>query len=156
MLSPTDPRWHQLRTDYSAARKFLPALERLSSNPAEAPKIAEEFWSENYVCHQFTVYETTVAVVPHFINAAGRLPPENRRELLESAGFFALLLGVPLAASEQIRPPADVVEAYESSVVRARLLTAETLNGSWDEFQLARLMTAMAGFQGHQRLGILI
>jgi hypothetical protein len=95
VLSLDDPRWHDLWTGYSAARRFLPALRRLADDPAAYPGVVHEFHSENYVCHQCSVYHTTLAVVPHFVHAAGRLPPGDRGELLAAAGFYALLLNAP-------------------------------------------------------------
>jgi len=70
MLGLDDPRWHTLRTHYSKAREFLPALRRLLADPTQGPFVANEFGVENHVCHQYTVYETTVAVVPYFIRAS--------------------------------------------------------------------------------------
>jgi hypothetical protein len=156
ILALDDPRWHQLRTGYSPARKFLPALARLQQNPAEAPQIVGEFLDDNHVCHQYTVYETTVAVVPHFIHAARWLPAANRRELLEAAGFYALLLGVPLVADKYINVPPDIAAAYDQAVQDGRTLTGETLACAWNEKELSRLLTAVVGFQGHRRLGTML
>jgi hypothetical protein len=156
VLPLDDPRWHQLKTGYSPARNFLPALARLQQNPAEAPQIVQEFVNDNHVCHQYTVYETTVAVVPHFIHAARQLPPASRRELLAAAGFYALLLGVPLVADNYINVPPDVAAAYDQAVLGGRRLTGETLGCPWNEKDLAGLLTAVAGFQGHRRLGTVI
>ena len=151
MLALDDARWHQLRTGYSPAYKFLPALVHLQQNPAGAPQIVQLFLDENHVCHQYTVYETTVAVVPHFIYAARRLPAANRRELLSAAGFYAMLLGVPLVADEFINVPPDIAIGYDQAVLEGWILTGETLACPWKEKELAGLLVAVAGFQGHQR-----
>jgi len=78
----------------------------------------------------------------------------NRRELLEEAGFYALLIGVPLMADTSL--PSDVVAAYDQAVLDGRRLTGETIACPWNEKQLAGLLVAMAGFQGQQRLGTLL
>ncbi|MBM3978832.1 MAG: hypothetical protein FJ304_00840 [Planctomycetes bacterium] len=161
MLSLDDPRWHELWTGYSVASRFLPALRRLWEDPTTAKQVVSEFDSENYVCHQCSVYHTTLAVIPHFIYAAGRLPPGQRRELLSSAGLDALLLGVPFGAREEMpEPPEWLVADYDSAVRDAVPLTCEALvvppSGPDAERDRLQLMAALAGFQGQHRLGCLL
>lgn len=161
MLSLDDPRWHELWTGYSLPSKFLPALRRLHDDVATAPSVVSEFDSENYVCHQCSVYHTTLAVVPHFVHAAGRLPPSQRDRLLSSAGLYALLLGVPFGAREGMpEPPGWLVADYERAVRDAVPLTGEALvvppTGADAECDRLRLMSALAAFHGQHRLGCLL
>jgi hypothetical protein len=161
VLSIDDPRWHDLWTAYSAPRRFLPALGRLWDNPAAGRAVAHEFTAENYVCHQCSVYHTTLAVVPHFVRAAARVSPGERRELLATAGFYALLLGVPLRPERDWpEPPGWLVEDYHTAVQDARSLTGEAmaapLAGADPERDQLGLMAGLAGFHGQRRVGWLL
>lgn len=162
MLSLDDPRWHDLWTGYSAPRKFLPALGRLLNDAASAPGVVDEFNMENYVCHQYSVYHTTLAVVPHFVQAAGRLPPADRGELLGTAGFYALLLSAPPPYAPQFRPPPNwLVADYERAVQTALPLIGEALaappkSGPDPERSRLLLMAGLAGFHGQWRVGVLL
>lgn len=160
VLSLDDPRWYELRGGYSRPDRYLPALRRLSVDPAAGPSVVGEFNRENYVCHQYSVYQATLAVVPHFVHAAGRLPPPGRSELLSAAGFYALLLGVPFASREVPDPPPDLVADYERAVRAALPLAGEALaappSGADSERDMLRLMAAVAGFRGQSRVGVLL
>lgn len=161
MLPLDDPRWNTLWIGYAAPNRFLPALVRLRDEPSTYPAILHEFHSENYVCHQGAVYHTTLAVVPHFVHAAGRLPPSDRGDLLAAAGFYALLLNAPPPESPRMpSPPAWLVADYDQAVRAALSLTAEALaappSGSDPERDRLRLMAGLAGFHGQWRVGVLL
>ncbi len=161
MLLLNDPRWYDLWTGYSAARRFLPALGRLWDDPAAYLGVVHEFHSENYVCHQYSVYHTTLAVVPHFVHAASRLPPGDRGELLAAAGFYALLLSAPPPSAPRMPPPPEwLVADYEEAVRAALPLTGEALaappSGPDPERGRLRLMAGLAGFHGQWRVGVLL
>jgi hypothetical protein len=163
MLPLDDPRWHELWTSYSRASEFLPALQRLWDNPATYHAVLHEFALENHVCHQFSVYHTTLAVVPHFVHAAGRLPPKDRGELLTTAGFYALLLGVPLQKNTPdlpVVPPSYLEADYDRAVQAAIPLTCEALavppSGADPEQSRLQLMAGLAGFHGQRRVGVLL
>ena len=161
MLPLDDPRWHELWTGYSAAHRFLPALRRLADDPLTFPSVLSEFDSENYVCHQCSVYHTTLAVVPHFVHAAGRLPPADRGELLAAAGFYALLLAAPPPDAPRMPSPPEWLAADYDRAVRAALpLAGEALaappGGADPERGRLHLMAGLAGFHGQWRVGVLL
>jgi hypothetical protein len=154
MLSLDDPRWYELQSDYSGPHKFLPALRRLAANPASAPGVVREFEEHDYVCHQRCPCQTALAVVPHFIHAAGRLPPPARVNLLGAAGFYALLIGVPAEAVGGMALPGWLADDYHQAVRDALPLTGEALaaapSGEDPEADQLRLMMALAAFHGRR------
>ena len=155
MLALDDPRWHTLRTGYTRAEKFLPLLRRMAEDPDSTTVVCDEFVLEQYVCHQGDVYETTVAVVPHFLRAASLLSPRARQPLLWYLGFPVSQLGSPLSPAPglmTIDPPTDVVAAYNEAMSRGVTLTLDSLSCEWGEQELLGLMVALAAFRGQRRL----
>jgi hypothetical protein len=154
MLTLDDPLWQTLRTSYSRPNKFLPVLRRLQESPELADQVASEFDSENYVCHQATVYETTVAVVPHFVRAASLLSPTQRRRILESAGTYCIFItGHRKCGIKEFDPPAVVWEYYRQSLQEGARLTAESLLIPMEDRELMLLMSALAGFLEQRHVG---
>lgn len=157
MLPLDDPLWNKLRTTYSKPGTFLPSLKRLADDPTSADAVCEEFASNNYVCHQGGVFETTIAVVPYFIDAAARLAPAQRLRLLQNAGLWSILIANHLgAASADFDPPTVVLEDYKKCLPLAARLTAETFLMPHDEVDLLLLMSALAGFLGQNRVANLL
>lgn len=152
-----DRRWRRLKRAYSRPDDFLPSLAELEADPQQAARIAEEFAVENHVCHQFGPSETTVAVVPHFVRAAGRVSAPHRGRILEEVGYYATLLGVPLPPdSRHLRPDAEVRAAYDKAVCVAVGLFAEVLALPCSELEAVVRWAAMAGLQGHTRLATVL
>lgn len=148
-----DPRWRRLRKAYSPPAAFLPLLAELDADPQKASRIAELFGDENHVCHQFGTSEVTVAVVPHFVRAAGRVSTPNRARILIEVGYYATLLGVPFpTGSKHIRPDTQIRDAYDAAIRTAAALFAEVLTLPCDESEAVARWAAMAGLQGHTRL----
>jgi hypothetical protein len=132
-------------------------LVELEAAPEQAARIAGAFADGNLVCHQFGVAEVTVAVIPHFIRAASRVPAAGRGCILTEAGYYATLLGVPLPPdSKHFRPPADVRVGYDRAVPVACALLAEVLALPHDEAEAVSLSAAMAGLHGHRRLATML
>jgi hypothetical protein len=161
LLSLDDPRWKDLRTrPFSGPEKFLPALKRLLSNPTAARSVVTEFAEHYYVCHQAAIEETALAVVPHFINAASQLRPADRRELLITAGWYALLIGVPALSIGGIDSPEWLVNDYHAAIREALPLTGETLavtlSGQDPERTQLELMAALAAFHGQRTAWVLL
>lgn len=161
MLPLDDPRWYELQTGYAAANRFLPALRRLWADPTAAPAVVEEFNVWNYVSHQCGVYHTTLAVVPHFVHAAGRLPPGERGPLLATAGFYALLVSAPPPHATTMAPPPTWLAAdYDRAVQAALPLIGEALtapsSGTDPDRDRLRLMAGLAGFHGQWRVGVML
>lgn len=116
MLPLDDHQWTELRTAYSKPEKFKPWLKRLADDPASADAVCEEFNSNNFVCHQGGVFETTVACVPYFVHAASRLQPEQRLRLLQTAGMWSNLINNhTAAASADFDPPMIVLDDYRNA-----------------------------------------
>jgi hypothetical protein len=160
MLSLDDPRWYEVRArPYHGPDKFLPALRQLVANPVSAPAVVREFEENDYVCHQRCVDETALAVVPHFIHAAERLPPAARADLLGAAGFYALLIGVPAGPIGRVDPPDWLAADYHRAVWDALPLTGEALAappaGKDPEYEQLRLMMALAAFHGRRAAWVL-
>jgi hypothetical protein len=117
--------------------------------------VVQEFTENDYVCHQRTVYETTLAVVPHFVHAAGRLPTTDRARLLGTAGWYALLIGVPAGDMNYLtRQPQWLLDDYHQAVRDALPLTGEALaappGGNDPEAEQLELMAALAAFHGRR------
>jgi hypothetical protein len=162
MLALVDPRWYELRavSPHISPDEFLPLLRELRDNPTSAPWVIAEFSDKGYVCDQMAVAETTLAVVPHFIDAASKLPPIKRTGLLSLAGWYALLLGVPARAIGGVDPPVWLVADYHQAVQEALPLTGESLAappaGNDPEGDQLKLMAALAAFHGRRIAWVLV
>lgn len=162
MLPLDDPLWHELRkiSPNSRPQQYLLALRRLRANPASASEVVAEFSDQGYVCDQMAVVETTLAVVPHFIDAASKLPPIKRIGLLSLAGWYTLLLGVPAKAIGGVDPPVWLVADYHQAVQEALPLTGESLAappaGNDPEGDQLKLMAALAVFHGRRVAWVLV
>jgi hypothetical protein len=157
VLPLDDPRWGRLKKAYSPADEFLPVLAELEADPRLAPQIAERFADRNYVCHQFCPSETTVAVIPHFVRAAGRVDAPHRARILEEVGYYATLLGVPLPPDcPHLCPDAEVRAAYDAAVRAAAGLFAGVLALPCSEPEAVIRGAAMAGLHGHTRLATVL
>lgn len=88
------------------------------------------------------------------IRAARMLPPghDNRYELLSLAGLLVLLVG---DRSSDLGGP-SLGEAFVAAVKSAAPLVAESLRGVWPEDRFCYLLSALAAFRGHHRVGGLL
>ncbi len=156
MLALDDPRWAELSSPGGPVAELLTALRTVRNSPADA-KYAIEVVA-GYACHQYSVYGTTVAVVPYLVRAASELPPahRNRYELLSDAGVFTLLVGDrPERLCPRLLGP-TLGEAFVAAVGVAGPLAGESLLEAWPEDQFAYLLAALAAFRGHRRVGGLL
>jgi hypothetical protein len=156
MLPRDDPRWSKLSSPGGPVNELLTALKTLDTSPKKARLAIGVIF--DFACHQYSVYGTTVAVVPHMIRAASRLPPKhhNRYELLATAGLFALLVGRSAGRLCPTSMSAVLKKAFAEAIRSAAPLVAVSLLESWPENEYARLLAALAAFTGHPQLSGLL
>jgi hypothetical protein len=149
MLLLDDPRWEELRDAYGDGSEVAAALVEL-----QEPALDSEFWSDLYsrICHQYTVYTSTYAAVPHLVEYARALPAEKRLDSL-------LLVGLAHACSfidDAPDMPSDLRFAYNAAIKSAAPLLRECLGIPLTESQFRYVQSALAALQGFIDLAFVI
>jgi hypothetical protein len=149
MLALDDPRWEELRDAYGEGSEVAEVLAEL-----EEPELDSEFWSDLYsrICHQYTVYTSTYAAVPHLVEYARAVPPERRLDPL-------LLVGLAHACSfldDAPDMPSDLRFAYDAAIKSAAPLLRECLAIPLTESQFRYVQSALAALHGFIDLAFVI
>ena len=149
MLALDDPRWEELRDAYGDGSEVAAILAEL-----QEPVLDSEFWSDLYsrICHQYTVYTSTYAAVPHLVEYARGVPAERRLDPL-------LLVGVAHACSfldDAPDMPADLRFAYDLAIKNAAPLLRECLGGTLTQSQFRYVQSALAAVHGFVDLAFVI
>lgn len=147
MLPLDDDRWSLLTHAYGVATDIPPLLARLRTDPASADITFRDI-DLGALNHQNSVSTALYAAIPYLVDAAQKLPPEKRADLL---GWVGCSMADATLPGEKI-VPVFLREALDTAVAKGMRLLLETLSVSFDEETTKWLLAALAGFKGHSDL----
>ncbi len=142
-LPLTSPRWHEL--EGVRAEQVQALLDEMAAAATGSSHDWPQAWMElaNELVDDGTVYTGAYAALPHLLEAAAALPPEQSAALWEPIGFI-------VTAEDRHPVPDDLAAAFEASLRLAEqaavrsLLAAGTPAGD-----CARLALACVALAGH-------
>lgn len=149
MLSLTDPKWGELKSNYGSGARVA---ELLSLAKSDAPPHAwyDELFQE--LLHQYTVSETAFAAVPHLVDIASERE-DLRESLLVLVGGCYTFSQTPEAAPI----PAELEAEWHDAARQAIPIMGAFLGkGQASESTLRHLFSSLAAFNGHYAFAALL
>lgn len=149
-LSPTDPRWSELRGSYGDPADIVALLNKAHRDGGLSHQDLGDLINE--IQHQGDTSTAMYAVAAHLIALAGTAPRQDALTLLTHAGLV-------YASSDQpgaVACPVFLQEEFRDGASQGaeRLATLLPLAADFDAFRWA--VAALAGFMGHHSFGRLL
>jgi hypothetical protein len=156
-LALDDPRWNELATRDSVARNpshreprtpiVVTELAHLLARPTGIERF-RELWPS--LCSEGTAWSAAYAAVPHIVELARQLPPEQRVEHLFFVGLVVLCSCPDQGEAFEIKPYLE--DSYRRALTEALALLAATLPYRHDASDTRYLLAAAAALKGHRKL----
>ena len=158
MIALTDPKWLELRGNFSNGIQIAELLSKAQANLPTGEWYEDLFQG---LCHQDTVSEAAYAAAPYLVEIA-EMPNAPRLKLLVLLGACYMNSGSPIPTDkeESWHPPAqktiqltpELEEEWHASARKAIPLLVELSAVPQPELELRYLFASLAAFQGYQWL----
>lgn len=149
MLKLTDPRWAQLKGNYTTGARAAELL-LLAYEGAPLERWYDDLFQE--LCHQYTVSEVACPALPHLVALAQERPDARTELLVLSASCYTYITWL-----DTPQPPEEFAGDWHAAARDALPLVSGLLE---DEIQsentLRYLLFSLASFQGYHSLAIAI
>jgi hypothetical protein len=145
-LPLSSPRWKQLQQAYGSAEGIPNLLMKIGAAGTKDESDWFDLWSS--ICHQDTVYSSTLVVIPHLAEMMSH--GQNSRLNLE---FIHIIAYSHLCAAESgVGPDQDFRGAYDHAIKKCLGVAIETLALPWATVELRALVASILSMKGDLKL----
>jgi len=149
MLSLNDPKWRELRANYTDGARVAELLS-IARTTSQVDDWYEDLFQE--LCHQYTVSEAAFAALPHLVAIAQEREDARLDVLILAASCYAFSR---LPGAESISPAFE--EEWHAAAKNAVPLMASLLQSrQTSELDMRYLLFSVASFHGYFSLAATI